>query len=50
MIYGDSENDLALDQKRQEVEERLARETRIGWSTLPAIAAFSIAGADGSVG
>jgi hypothetical protein len=45
MIYGDSETDLALDQKRQEVEERLARETRIGWSTLTAIAALLIAGA-----
>jgi hypothetical protein len=45
MIYGDSETDLALDQKRQEVEERLARETRIGWPALAAVATLFIASA-----
>ena len=45
MVYGQGEADLVLDQKRQEVEERLARETRIGWPTLTAIAVFLVAGA-----
>jgi hypothetical protein len=45
MVYGQGEADLVLDQKRQEVEERLARETRIGWPTLTAIAVLLVAGA-----
>jgi hypothetical protein len=36
---------VALDQKRHELKERLARETRIGWPTLTAIAVLFIAGA-----
>ena len=36
---------MALDQKRHEVEERLARETRIGWPTLTAIAVLIAIGA-----
>jgi hypothetical protein len=38
MVYGQGETDLVLDQKRHEVKERLARETRIGWATLTAVA------------
>jgi hypothetical protein len=45
MVYGHNEMDVALDQKRHEVEERLARETRIGWPTLTAIAVLIAAGA-----
>jgi hypothetical protein len=45
MVYGQNEMDVALDKKRHEVEERLARETRIGWPTLTAIAVLLIAGA-----
>ena len=45
MVYGHNETDVALDQKRHEVEERLARETRIGWPTLTAIAVLIAAGA-----
>ena len=44
MVYGHNETDVALDQKRHEVEERLARETRIGWPTLTAIAVLIAAG------
>jgi hypothetical protein len=45
MVYGHQETDLALDQKRHDVEERLARETRIGWPTLTAIAILITVGA-----
>ncbi|WP_404295151.1 hypothetical protein ACD578_27495 (plasmid) [Microvirga sp. RSM25] len=45
MIYGHNETDEALDQKRQEVNERLARETRIGWPILIATVALIIVGA-----
>jgi hypothetical protein len=45
MVYGQQETDVALDQKRHELKERLARETRIGWPTLTAIAVLLIAGA-----
>jgi hypothetical protein len=45
MVYGQHEMDVALDKKRHEVEARLARETRIGWPTLTAIAVLLIAGA-----
>lgn len=38
MVYGQSETDLELDQKRYEVHARLARETRIGWPILMVIA------------
>jgi hypothetical protein len=45
MVYGQNEMDVALDKKRHEVEERLARETRIGWPTLTAIAVIMVVGA-----
>ncbi|MBO1908028.1 hypothetical protein J4G37_24425 [Microvirga sp. 3-52] len=45
MVYGQRETDLVLDQKRHEVKERLARETRIGWPTLTAIAVLITVGA-----
>jgi hypothetical protein len=45
MVYGHQETDVVLDQKRREVAERLARETRIGWPTLTAIAFLIIVGA-----
>jgi hypothetical protein len=45
MVYGHNETDVALDQKRHEVEDRLARETRIGWPTLSAIAVLIAIGA-----
>ena len=45
MVYGHNETDVALDQKRHELKERLARETRIGWPTLTAIAVLIAAGA-----
>jgi hypothetical protein len=44
MVYGRQETDVALDQKRHEVKERLARETRIGWPTLIAIAVLITVG------
>ncbi|MBO1907717.1 hypothetical protein J4G37_22755 [Microvirga sp. 3-52] len=45
MVYGQQETDVALDQKRHEVKERLARETRIGWPTLTAVAVLITIGA-----
>ena len=45
MVYGQGEADLVLDQKRHELKERLARETRIGWPTLAAIAVLITVGA-----
>jgi hypothetical protein len=45
MIYGHNETDVALDQKRHEVKERLARETRIGWPILIATVVLIVAGA-----
>jgi hypothetical protein len=45
MVYGQGEADLVLDQKRHDVKERLARETRIGWPTLTAIAVLLFVGA-----
>jgi hypothetical protein len=45
MVYGQGNADLALDQKRNEVKERLARETRIGWPTVTAIAVLMVVGA-----
>jgi hypothetical protein len=45
MVYGQGETDLVIDQKRHEVKERLARETRIGWATLTAIAVLIAVGA-----
>lgn len=37
MIYEQNERDAVLDQKRFKMEERLARETRVGWPTLDVI-------------
>jgi hypothetical protein len=45
MVYGQGKADLVLDQKRHEVKERLARETRIGWLVLAAVASLIVAGA-----
>jgi hypothetical protein len=45
MVYGQHEMDVALDKKRHEVEERLARDTRIGWPALAAIAFLIVVGA-----
>lgn len=45
MVYGQNEMDVALDKRRHEVEDRLARETRIGWPTLTAIAVLIAIGA-----
>jgi hypothetical protein len=45
MVYGQGEADLVLDQKRHELKERLARETRIGWPTLAAITVLITVGA-----
>jgi hypothetical protein len=45
MVFGQGEADLVLDQKRHEVEERLAQETRIGWPALAAIASLIVVGA-----
>jgi hypothetical protein len=45
MVYGRQETDVALDQKRHAVKERLARETRIGWPTLTAIVVLITVGA-----
>jgi hypothetical protein len=45
MVYGQNEMDVALDKKRHEVEERLARDTRIGWLALAAVASLIVAGA-----
>jgi hypothetical protein len=45
MVYGQGKADLVLDQKRHEVKERLARETRIGWLALTAVASLIVAGA-----
>jgi hypothetical protein len=45
MVYGQGKADLILDQKRHEVKERLARETRIGWLALAAVASLIVAGA-----
>ncbi|QRM33196.1 hypothetical protein JO965_28370 (plasmid) [Microvirga sp. VF16] len=45
MIYGHNETDMALDQKRHEVDERLARETRIGWLTVAVTTFLVIFGA-----
>jgi hypothetical protein len=45
MIYGHDETDVELDRKRHEVEERLARETRVGWPALAAILILIAVGA-----
>ncbi|QRM33383.1 hypothetical protein [Microvirga sp. VF16] len=45
MIYGHNEADVALDQKRHEVNERLARETRIGWPILIVAVVLVVGGA-----
>ncbi|EIM28463.1 hypothetical protein MicloDRAFT_00050480 [Microvirga lotononidis] len=45
MVYGHSETDVRLDEKRQEVNARLARETRIGWPTLTIVAVLIVFGA-----
>jgi hypothetical protein len=45
IVYGQQETDVALDQERRELKERLARETRIGWPTLTAIAVLIAVGA-----
>jgi hypothetical protein len=44
MVYGQGKADLTLDKKREEVKERLARETRIGWLALAAVAFLIVAG------
>lgn len=45
MDYGPNETDMALDQKRQELADRLARETQIGWPILAAILILIVVGA-----
>ncbi|EIM24415.1 hypothetical protein MicloDRAFT_00069340 [Microvirga lotononidis] len=45
MVYGHSETDVKLDRKRQEVHDRLARETRVGWPTLTIVDAIIVFGA-----
>jgi hypothetical protein len=45
MGYGRQETDVALNQKRRGLKERLARETRIGWPTLTAIPVLVTVGA-----
>jgi hypothetical protein len=45
MICGHDETDVALEQKRHELAERLARDTRIGWLALTAVASLIVAGA-----
>jgi hypothetical protein len=44
MVYGQGEADLVLDQKRRELEERLARETHVGWPALAAILMLMVIG------
>jgi hypothetical protein len=44
MIYEHDETNVALEQKRHQVEERLARETRVGWPFLAAILMFMFIG------
>ena len=45
MDYGPNETDMALDQKRQELTDRLAREARVGWPILAAILILIVVGA-----
>ncbi|WP_262273291.1 hypothetical protein [Microvirga yunnanensis] len=45
MDYRPAETDMALDQKRQGLADRLARETRVGWPTLAAILILIVVGA-----
>jgi hypothetical protein len=44
MINEHDETDMVLEQKRHQVTERLARETRVGWPALAAILMLMIIG------
>ncbi len=44
MIYEPDDTDVELDRKRHQVEERLARETRVGWPVLAAILLLMVIG------
>jgi hypothetical protein len=44
LIYGQNKSDAALDRKRRELGERLARETHVGWPALAAILMLMVIG------
>jgi hypothetical protein len=44
LIYGQNKSDAALDQKRRELGERLARETHVGWPALATILMLMVIG------